>query len=317
MDTPAPSEATGENLATETSRNEIGEDLQKQSKRESLAPQSLPTRHSSLPKTRGRAGSSKSSKSSSESKQDSPITENHKSMGVGTSISAEDTPPTPPPKNDALRIAPRSMPGSSAPKKGGFFSSFMTDLLSCCSPGKKHDDKSGTGRQARRRRVDNESIEMEPPKQDDENRTTSTTGVPLSDGEVPPVSIKKRDTPEETKPSVTIAPDVVTEKESTPRIVTPPLGPLPEDDDEEHVTMATDNEREREKELRNSMQIQAPFPPTSDEQTDALVVSPTPQISLQQTTESEDSEEDEEPLEVIRTPIVDEPQPRVSLSHMV
>jgi hypothetical protein len=312
MDTAIPGESTGENLATETSRNEIGEDSQKHSKRESLAPESLPTRHSSLPKTRGRAGSSKSSKSSSESKHDSPTTENHKSMG--TSIPAEDIPPTPPPKNDTPRNAPRSMPGSSAPKKEGFLRSFMTGLLSCCSPGKKHDDKSGANRQARRRRVDNESIEMESPKQDDE---TSTTGVPLSDGEAPLVPIKKRDTPEETKLSVTIAPDVTTDKESTPRILTPPLGPLPEDDDEEHVTMATDNEREREKEMRNSMQIQAPFPPTSDEQTDALVVSPTPQISLQQTTESEDSEEDEEPLEVIRTPIVDEPQPRVSPSRTV
>jgi hypothetical protein len=285
--------------AAQTSRNDQGDDSQKQGKRESIAPESLPTRHSSLPRTRGRAESSKSSKS----KPDSPISENHTSA-----IAAfDDVPPTPPPKNDSPKSAQKSVPSSTTPKREGFFASLITRLVSCCIPSKSHDDE--VRRQPfRRRRADKESIEMDTTKQDDDHPTTSTIS-PGVEVESPPVPA--RDTPEDIKPSVTIAPDVITDKESTPRIITPPLGPLTEDDDEESGFIPSED-REREKEIRQSMQIQAPFPPSADEQTDAVVVSPAPQVSLQHTSDSEESEEEEEPLEVIRA-IVDEPQPRVYL----
>jgi hypothetical protein len=153
---------------------------------------------------------------------------------------------------------------------------------------------------------------MESLKQDDDRPTTSTIGVSPDGLDTDNLPVQNRDTLDDTKPSVTISPDAITDKEPAPKIATPPLAPLNEDDDQEHITMSTDNEQERERELRQSIQIQAPFPPTSDEsQTDARVISPAPQISLQQTTESEDSDEEEEVPEVIRT-IVDEPQPRVS-----
>src|SRR5438045_1556235 len=90
---------------------------------------------------------------------------------------------------------------------------------------------------------------MEPPreglkdvlKKESEHPTLSTIGMSSVDEEsqAPPVPAKKRDTTvpvvEEPKPTVTIAPDVVTDKETNgqPRILTPPLQPTSDESDDE------------------------------------------------------------------------------------
>src|ERR1700737_862924 len=103
-------EATGtdelniENVPVESVHNGNGEDSIKAGKRESLAPAILPTRNSSLPRGRGRAESSKSSKSSACGKQD-PATKVPVSGSSGW-ISTGDIPPTPPPKNEKPKPVP-------------------------------------------------------------------------------------------------------------------------------------------------------------------------------------------------------------------
>jgi hypothetical protein len=160
-------------------------------------------------------------------------------------------------------------------------------------------------------------MEMDSLKKENNLPTLSTIGIPsvAEESQAPPVPSKKRDTTapvlEETKPTVTIAPDVITDKETNgqPRILTPPLQPSNEEStDEELGTISTDDGRDRQ--LRDSLQIQAPFPPTSDEvQSDALVVSPSPQISIQNSSESEESDTEEVPRPLNIN--IDEPQPRV------
>ena len=123
---------------------------------------------------------------------------------------------------------------------------------------------------------------MDSLKNSDDQPSTSTVSIPVVEKPVekpvdpPPVPAKAEPTTEEIKPSVTLPPDSVARRHSFgTRNITPPLGipPAVEIDDNE----SQDDELWRkEREIRHSLQIQAPFPPSDD--TDALVVSPGPSI---------------------------------------
>jgi len=230
------------------------------------------------------------------------------------------------------------------PPKRSAWDSFLLGLISCCTPNKKageddEDDESQIGRThlSHRRRKDpieldsihknNESIDQLPSSSPSTNgvHPSSSSSAP-GDETAPPVPSKHRDAPTLPsilstggigvpsvvleKPAVTISPDAIPEKEPAPRVITPPLQPVDHDDDDidRGTNISTDDEREREKELRHSVQLQAPFPPTADElaQSDALVVSPSPQLS---TTDSEESESEEIPRPFAQ--ILEEGQPRV------
>jgi hypothetical protein len=312
MSVPSQANETSAALVPATTQGDHADDALKNVKKDSLDPQSLPTRNSSLQKTRNRPDSS-----NEKPKQDT--TKNiSQSAPTDSPKSTVDIPPTPPPKNDLPNAksrkpnpsaANRSVP--SPKKKKGFVESLLDRLLSCCTPSAAHDDDNGTSRIQPRRGKG--SVEMDSLKKESQHPTTSTIGVLPNDEEVAPPVPKKgeksTDQFEETKPSVTIAPDVITEKETNgqTRVVTPLLHPVSEDDDEELATVSTDDDQ-RERELRHSLQIQAPFPPTADEvQSDALLVSPTAEI--QNTSESEESDVEDIPRPLNQ--IIDEPQPRV------
>jgi hypothetical protein len=165
-------------------------------------------------------------------------------------------------------------------RKRGFWGSLVVALATCCSPtpAKTYDDP-GQSQKRTSQRLKKQSIEMDSLKNGDDQPTTSTMGVvPVVEKPVepmeppPPVPAKEEPTSEEHKPSVTLAPDTITKRHSVgKRNITPPLGVTPaiEVDDNE----SQDDELWRkEREIRHSLQIQAPFPPADD--TDALVVSP-------------------------------------------
>jgi hypothetical protein len=317
MSVPSQSNETSATPVPETLQGENIDETQKTIKSSTLDPQSLPVRNSSLLKTRTQLDSS--SKELSTSKD---IAGNVTQLAhTDDSKVVSDIPPTPPPKNDIPRSMSSRKPkpvaisrSNSPPKKKGFIESLLDGLLSCCTPSSSHDDEDGPGRTQPRRRGKG-SVEMDSLRKENDHPTTSTIGVLVTDEDTAPPVPKKRESAseqfEETKPSVTIASDVITEKETNgqPRVVTPLLHPVGEDDDEELATVSTDDDQ-RERELRHSMQIQAPFPPTADEvQSDALLVSPTPEISLQNTSEPEESDVEEVPRPLNQ--IIDEPQPRV------
>ena len=120
---------------------------------------------------------------------------------------------------------------------------------------------------------------MDSLKNGDDQPTTSTTSVPIVEKPViepPPVPTKIEPAIEEDKPAVILGPDTIAKRLSVgKRNSIPPLGvpPAVEIDDNE----SQDDELWRkEREIRHSLQIQAPFPPSDD--TDALVVSPAPSI---------------------------------------
>jgi hypothetical protein len=315
MSAPSQLNETSAALVSATTQGEQTDDALKTLKKDSLDPQSLPTRNSSLQKTRNRPDSS-----NEKSKHDTTKNVSQSAL-IDSPKPTVDIPPTPPPKNDLPKPKSSRKPNPSVAnrsvslpkKKKGFVESLLDRLLSCCTPSEAHDDDNGTSR--RQTRPGKGSVEMDSLKKESQHPTTSTIGVPPSDeGVAPPVPKKgesSSDQFEETKPSVTIAPDVITEKENNgqPRIVTPLLNPVTEDDDEELATVSTDDDQ-RERELRHSLQIQAPFPPTADEvQSDALLVSPT--AELQNTSESEESDIEDIPRPLNQ--IIDEPQPRVVL----
>ena len=201
-----------------------------------------------------------------------------------TTSALTDKPPTPPPKNNAPKPpSPHTREGDSVhidSHKRGFWGSLVVALATCCSPTptKTYDDPVQTQKRPSQR-LKKQSIEMDSLKNGDDQPTTSTMGVvPVVEKPVepvespPPVPAKEEPTSEEHKPSVTLAPDTITKRHSVgKRNITPPLGVTPaiEVDDNE----SQDDELWRkEREIRHSLQIQAPFPPADD--TDALVVSP-------------------------------------------
>jgi hypothetical protein len=253
-------------------------------KRDSLSPQSLPARNSSLQKSR-----------KSEKNNNNNNNKMEKSLNPVPQEQTDDKPPTPPPKPQRRHQPPPAKtvaPVQPKKKKMGFIERLTIALATCCQPSSARDS---TGKR--------ETVEMESVQKEQVSTTTSD---------------KESDTPkrtEDNRPTVTIAPDVMTEKEANgqTRIVTPTILPSHSEYDEEmDETISTDEEtRERERALRESISIQAPYPPTSDElqQSEAVVVSPTPQISLT-STESEESES-EETIPRPLTQIIDEPQPRV------
>ena len=201
----------------------------------------------------------------------------------------------------------------------GFFGSMIIALVSCCIPSLKHNDELRRIRQQQQPRPPHrESVELDNLKQkeEDERPTTSTSAIPDDEHELPPSVPLREPGPvailEEPKPSVTIAPeDTTDEKDPIPREETPPL--LRDNDDDDEDEDEHDHFMQRrggfDRFMRESVQLQAPFPPTQDE-SDALVVSPTPQISVQSGTESEESDCEEIGPRPFST-IFDEGQPKV------
>ena len=191
----------------------------------------------------------------------------------------------------------------------------MIMLASCCSPGE--------GASANRKRITKDTtMEMESVQKEDVP-TTSTASDKESEtvsggGNNSRTAMNEDTTTTITtiRPTVTIATDVITEKEANgqTRIITPTILPSHHEEEEEEAegTISTDEEtRERERALRESMSIQAPYPPNPDlQQSEAVVVSPTLQISVTGT-ESEESETEDTIVRPPLTQIIDEPQPRV------
>ena len=282
----------------DNSRTDSIRDLSKNRKRETLDPQSYPARNSSLYNSR-----SLSRKSN-----------NVRGMKTGTEANALDQlhekPPTPPPKHEGMRNTGSPQPRSELviplpqPKRG-FFKSFIAALASCCTPSAPEHDKKSRNRAQSPRHV-KQSVEMESLTKDEDQPTTSTFGVAPPDEEAG-LSSQKRDPREpldEPKPSVVISEDAVTEKEPNGRLITPPLRPIGDDDDD-HGTVSTDDGKERE--LRYSLQVQSPYPTSADEvHSEAVVVSP--HVSVSQGTDSDESDAEEIPRQLNS---IDEPQPRV------
>lgn len=296
------------------SQGDLGDDSSKKS--QTKQPGLLPARNSSLPRTRKAPDTTNDL---TNEKMD-PSRGGLKDVLKDSPAQSVEKPPTPPPKNPPSKSRARKAnvptPKTSPPPKKGIFEQFITAIASCCSPSStKKPDQTRTHRTDSRVKPKH-VVEMDSLKKESEHPTVSTIGMSSVDEEsqAPPVPAKKRDTTlpvvEEPKPTVTIAPDVITDKETNgqPRILTPPLQPASDESDDELGTISTDDDRERQ--LRDSLQIQAPFPPTSDEvQSEALLVSPSPQISVESNSESEEPE-----LEEVPHPIninIDEPQPRV------
>jgi hypothetical protein len=233
----------------------------------------------------------------------------------------DDKPPTPPPKNNApppkSSSPPRARGGDSvhieSPPKRGIWGTLVVALLSCCSPEPKTtDDEPVPIQKGTSQRLKKQSIEMDSLKNEDDQPTTSTVAPPApvveKPIEPPPVPEKEEPTIEEHKPSVTLAPDTITKRQSVgKRNITPPLGipPTIEIDDNE----STDDGElwRKEREIRHSLQIQAPFPPSDD--TDALVVSPAaPSIPS-------DEEEEYDINEKRLYSKIDGEEPEVCISH--
>ncbi len=292
-------------------------------KRGLLGPESVPIRTSSSAKR------SDSPKLTKKTKQP-PVTTKQPELSKN---SDGIPPPPPPPKNNAPNSSsstsqPRA--GDSVPIKGrkkGFLGPLIIALVSCCTPSTKHHDELGRIRhqqQQQQPRPTKEFIELDHLKQkeEDERPTTSTSAIPEDDHELhPSVPLTEPSAVailEESKPSVTIAPEAGREeKDFIPREETPPLlrdndEDEDEEDDEHGHFMGHRGGFDRF--MRDSVQLQAPFPPTSDE-SDALVVSPTPQISVQSGTESEESDTEEVVPRPFST-VFDEGQPKVSQTQV-
>src|SRR5277367_897580 len=227
-------------------------------------PQSFPARNSSL----GRS--------------DSPTRSRNNNNNHTTAVPAsntDDKPPTPPPKNNVPSKSsspPRARGGDSvhiesSPKRG-FWGTLVIALVSCCSPAPKTTyDEPAPIQNRTSQRLKKQSIEMDSLKKP----TTSTVGPPVVEKPVepPPVPAKEEPVVEEHKQSVTPAPDTITKRHSVgKRNITPPLGVPPTIDIDDNESTDDGELRRKEREIRHSLQIQAPFPPSDD--TDALVVSP-------------------------------------------
>jgi len=172
-------------------------DQSKSDKRESLAPQSLPARNSSLQSSRQQGNTSET--------VPVPISKDNKSQND------DEKPPTPPPKPQRRRQRSAPKEGTVEPvkqNKAGLFARIMIALATCCQP-------STAGVESRPRRV-KEPLEMETMRKD-----LPTTSKPNEkDSEAAKLRVM-----EDTRPSVTIAPDAQTQKEPNgqARIVTPAL----------------------------------------------------------------------------------------------
>ena len=147
MSAPSQLNETSAALVPATTPGDQTDDALKNLKKDSLDPQSLPTRNSSLQKTRNRPDSSseKSKHDTTKNVSQSALTDSPKPT--------VDIPPTPPPKNDLPKpksrkpnpsVANRS--ASLPKKKKGFVESLLDRLLSCCTPSSAHDDDIGTSR---------------------------------------------------------------------------------------------------------------------------------------------------------------------------
>ena len=307
-----PSRTTNPNAenAIEGSKEESKDDSRKTEKRGLQEPLSVPARTSS---SANRSDSPKLTK-----KPKLMTTKNLPDIPVSSSSPQAGNTPPPPPKNNA-NSSSSSQPqlGESVPVKSrrrGFLESIIIALVSCCTPGStKHEEETKPAREQLQQqrqqepqphRPVKEQLELDILKKEDDRPTTSTGGVPDNDLPAPPHK-ERTPTPEEPKPIVTTTHDAIVEKEPTSRLTPPVTHDEDDDDDRRHVHLDDDEDEDEEyttmtpleqlhaeRALRQSMQIQAPFPPTEDE-SDALVVSPTPQISVQSGTESEESDAEE------------------------
>jgi hypothetical protein len=230
-------------------------------------------------------------------------------------------PPSPPPKINARNSSKSTI----KTRRKVFVQSIISALVSCCTPSSKHDDEVTKIRQQQQQRQQQprpttESVELDnlKQKQEHERPTTSISTIPEDDNELPPSVPLKAPGPvailEEPKPSPPIALEDTAEEDPIPREETPPL--LRDNDDDDYDEDEHDQFMQRrggfDRFMRESVQLQAPFPPTQDE-SDALVVSPTPQISVQSGTESEESDAEEVVPRPFST-IFDEGQPKVNLT---
>jgi hypothetical protein len=301
----------------ELSQGDSGDDSPK--KWDTKEPGLLPARNSSLPKPR----TAPNTTSDLTNEKMDPPREGLEDVLKDSPAQSLDKPPTPPPKNPPSKSrarkanAPTTKPPP--PPKKGIFERFIIALGSCCAPSETKKQEHARTQRTDSRRKPKQGLEMESLKKENEHPTLSTIGMSSVDEEsqAPPVPAKKRDTSapvvEEQKPTVTIAPDVITDKETNgqPRILTPPLQPTSDESDDELGTISTDDGRDRQ--LRDSLQIQAPFPPTSEEvQSEALLVSPSTQTSVPTSNESEDPEVEVEEVPRQMNINIDEPQPRVN-----
>ena len=270
----------------------------------------------------------------------------------------DDKPPPPPPKKDVPRspttttrrtTTERSLPPApiQEQRKLGIFESIMVAIVSCCAPTATiPDEELPVKRPLGKLRVAmaaKETVEMESiSKKEDDRPTTSTGGIP--DNELAILSLKAQaeqpsiGEPEGEKNQMVEEPVILTTEPPPPH---PPERPSTEldsssaeksDSEEEGEQSYIDKEIRRrstheptdyeaasaERHLRDSVQIQAPFPP--EDESDAFVVSPTPpsstspapQVSIQSTGDSEESSADVD--DVPRPfPTFDDGQPRVYL----
>jgi carboxy-terminal domain RNA polymerase II polypeptide A small phosphatase len=213
-----------------------------------LEPQTLPERNSSLQNSRGT---------------------------VEEMAEDYDRPPTPPPKPiphaRRTQVEPKRTETPLSKRARGFWDSFITSILTCCSPSDFDDNKSVPSPM----KGVHESLELGVIQKQDKS------AVQLARERT-----REQATSEETSTAI---PAEVAEKGDgqTTKSAAPQLVPFTEDTDEDHERISTEDERD--KELRRSLQLQSPYPPTQDEpqlQSDAVVVS-TPQISV---TDSEESD---------------------------
>ena len=281
-------------------------------------PESVPIRTSSSAK---RSDSPKLTKKTKQ--QPSPMKHSELSMNGDESL----PPLTPPPKinvHDSPTSTPQPRAVESVPlkaRKKGFIGSMIIALVSCCTPSLKRKDELRRIRQQQQQqpRPTRESVELDNLKQkeEDERPTTSTSAIPEDEDGLPPSVPLRQPGPvavlEEPKPSVTIAPEDTTDEiDPVPREETPPLlrdNDDDDDDDEDEHDKFMHRRGGFDRYMRDSVQLQAPFPPT-EEESDALVVSPTLQISAQSGTESEESDSEEIGPRPFST-IFDEGQPKV------
>jgi hypothetical protein len=334
-----PSRTTNRNAenAVQGSKEGSKDDSPKTEKRGLQEPISVPARTSSSSAKRSDSPrlTKKSTLATTKNLPDIPVS--------SSSSKAGNTPPPPPKKNGNSSSSLQPQPAESVPIKAhrrGYLESIIITLVSCCTPSSaKHEEEISPVRvqlqqqqqqEPQPHRPVKEPLELDILKKEDDRPTTSTGGIPDNEPPAPPHR-ERTPTPEEPKPIVTITHDAIVEKEPISRF-TPPLTHdeddddvrrplhLDDDDDEEYTTMTPLEQLQAERALRHSMQIQAPFPPTGDE-SDALVVSPTPQISIQSGTESEESDgEDSSKQEEIQRPFTsmyDDSQPKVEIPHTV
>src|SRR5271170_80574 len=98
MSIPSQTNNSNSRNASETSPGDPMDDSHENGKRDSLDPQSLPARNSSLKTSQNRPDSS--TKLSRKTKHDLPIKTESEFASADDSPQVEDKPPTPPPKNN-------------------------------------------------------------------------------------------------------------------------------------------------------------------------------------------------------------------------